>query len=80
MRNVLPQFMVFSVACVGCATVVDKTPVATSGSKADGIVEMSFVHTDFEIPRVDWEEAGKEASERCESRLRSSQPLTPLGT
>lgn len=47
----------------GCATI--KIPQATGGSRADGIVEMSYSYDPFEIPEVQWDQALRDATERC---------------
>lgn len=49
----------------GCATTVNKTLQATGGSRADGMVEMSFEHTWLEKPVVQWEQGKITAGERC---------------
>ena len=50
-----------------CVQQVNKVPVATSGSKADGSVDMSYQVFRFEAPVVDWNAALRKAAKRCES-------------
>lgn len=52
-------------ALVGCAT--PKTMTPTGGSKADGIVNLSYSYTLFEQPQVDMEAARVSAVQRCEA-------------
>ncbi|MGF1551947.1 MAG: YecR family lipoprotein [Paracoccaceae bacterium] len=52
-------------AVAACTT--HKTPVATSGSKSDGMVRMSFQTGGFERPQVDWTTAQRSASQRCQA-------------
>lgn len=49
----------------GCA--VQITPVATGGSKADGIVNLSYEYGLLQKPIVDWESADKTAKQRCKA-------------
>jgi YecR-like lipoprotein len=44
---------------------VAKTPVATGGSKSDGLVEMSYDVGGLEIAKVDWSTAQISAAKRC---------------
>lgn len=53
------------VLLAGCAAPVTKYMNATGGSKADGIVKMSYEYGLFEAPRVDKEQALVEATSRC---------------
>jgi hypothetical protein len=48
-----------------CATV--KIPQATGGSKADGIVELSYQYGGFEKPQVQWDKALITAQQRCKA-------------
>jgi len=50
-------------ALAGCE--VDKTPVPTDGSKADGSVVLSYQVGAYEIPKVDWSAAQSSAVQRC---------------
>jgi len=54
-----------AVACsmTGCA--VQKTLVATGGSKSDGVVRMSYDIQQFEVPKIDWDAARRVAAQRC---------------
>ena len=49
----------------GCATV--KVPVATGGSRADGVIEMFYEYGIFEKPQVQWDQALVTAKERCKA-------------
>ena len=51
------------VMLVGCS--VEKTPVATGGSKADASIVMSYNVGGFEAPVVDWDAAQISATKRC---------------
>lgn len=55
--------MLGAFALVGCASV--KPLYATGGSKADGIVELSYTYAWFEAPQVDWREGKMIATQRC---------------
>lgn len=55
--------LLVALATVGCASV--KVPQATGGSRADGVVEMSYQFGMFESPRVNWGEAQSSAAARC---------------
>ena len=47
----------------GCA--VQKTPVCTGGSRADGTVDMAYEYGMFEVPEVNWQVAANTAQRRC---------------
>jgi hypothetical protein len=47
----------------GCATI--EVPQATGGSRADGIIEMSYEYGMFERPQVQWDQALVTAKQRC---------------
>ncbi len=49
------------------ACAVNKTPIPTGGSRADGIIELSYEVGMFEDPVVDWLSADKSASKRCQA-------------
>lgn len=51
----------------GCTTKVNKTLQPTGGSRADGMVEMSFEYTRYEEPQVQWEQAKATAGARCKA-------------
>ncbi|MCI0552510.1 MAG: YecR-like lipofamily protein [Anaerolineae bacterium] len=53
------------IALVVSACASQKTPVPTGGSRADGVVELSYEVGMFEKPEVDWATANRSASERC---------------
>ena len=57
--------VVISLLVSACA--VNKIPVPTGGSRADGIIELSYEVGRFERPEVDWVSANKSASERCQA-------------
>lgn len=48
-----------------CAVV--KVPVATGGSKSDGIVTMSYQYGSMEIPEIDWVAVDASALTSCKS-------------
>ena len=56
-----------AIAMIGVlgACEVEKTPVPTDGSKADGSVVLSYQVGAYEIPKVDWSAAQKSAVQRC---------------
>lgn len=51
------------VALVACSTV--KVPTPSGGSKADGIIRMSYKNGMFETASADWDAAEKIAAQRC---------------
>ncbi len=58
------QFLLVCLSILSaCETI--KTPMPSGGSKADGIVEFSFQHNEFESPVVQWDQVLAEAQERC---------------
>ncbi len=60
----LPIYFVLAVTFLaGCA--VTKVPVATSGSRSDGVIEMTYEYGAFESPQVDWERTRQDAADRC---------------
>ena len=62
MRNLLIILSLFFL--VGCS--VKKTFTATGGSKADGIVTLSYWYSGFEIPDAKLDEAAHQtAKDRC---------------
>lgn len=64
MKKVIMAAMVASVAaCAG--TPVTKTPVAISGSKADGTIRMSYEEGFHENVTVDWANGEANALKRC---------------
>lgn len=52
---------------MSACTAVTKIPQATGGSKADGVVNLSYQASQFEQVTVDWFEGDKEALRRCKS-------------
>ncbi len=44
---------------------VDKQLTATGGSKADGIVELSYEIGEFQTAKIDWDRANQDAAQRC---------------
>lgn len=48
---------------MGCA--VQKELVATGGSKADGIIELSYTHGPLDVPKVNEEQGLITAKKRC---------------
>lgn len=63
MLNILILSMALIVT--GCATT--KTLQATGGSRADGIVELSYEYGIFENPQPQWNDALVTAQQRCQS-------------
>jgi len=57
--------MVLMLFLVGCATV--EVPQATGGSRADGVVRLSYQYGLFQKPRVQWGRAHATAKARCEA-------------
>ena len=52
----------------GCARPVEKELIPTGGSKADGIVELSFEYDGiYEEPIIDDNVSNRNAAKRCES-------------
>jgi YecR-like lipoprotein len=49
----------------GCT--VMKVPEATSGSRADGVVNLAYEYGMFEVPKVDWDQAQLTALRRCQA-------------
>ncbi len=50
---------------IGCASV--KTLQATGGSRADGVVELSYTYGAFEKPQVQWDQGLVTATQRCKA-------------
>lgn len=65
MRRYLIYLAAMSLLVSACAT--NKTPVPTGGSRADGIIELSYELRMFEKPVVDWNSANATASQRCKA-------------
>jgi hypothetical protein len=65
MGSRLITVVLVSLVLVSCATT--KQLAATGGSKADGVVEMSYQYGMFEQPEVEWSGARQTAAERCEA-------------
>ncbi|MFL1802815.1 YecR family lipoprotein [Plesiomonas shigelloides] len=59
---VIPLIALFA---AGCTSV--KTLQATGGSRADGVVELSYEYGMFETPQVQWEQGLVTARERCQA-------------
>ena len=55
------------VASCAKAVHVSKTPVPVSGSKADGMVRLSYEETPREIVSPDWTQAADLALQRCQA-------------
>lgn len=55
--------MVIFLALTACT--VDKELAATGGSRADGIVELSYEIGEFQTARIDWTRADSDAAQRC---------------
>lgn len=58
-------FVSLSFFVAGCATPVSLT--ATGGSKADGVVELSYDYGNFQVPVIDEEQALSVALKRCKA-------------
>lgn len=72
MRSIYAIFLIFTVS----ACTVNKTPVATGGSKSDGIVTMSYSANTLHSPKVNWLKAAGEAAERCKAwGYKSAEPF-----
>ena len=54
-------------AVSSCVREVNITPVATSGSKADGTIIMSYDIHFNEVPTINWLAAKQSADKRCNS-------------
>lgn len=63
----MKYFMIATLVVALSACAADKTPLPTGGSKADGLVEMSYESLGLEIPNVDWEAAQRSATKRCQA-------------
>lgn len=57
--------IVYVLTLVGCATSV--IPTSTGGSRADGVIEMSYEYGQFEQPKVDKAAALASAVRRCKT-------------
>lgn len=53
------------ITLIGCTSV--KTLQATGGSRADGVVELSFEYGMFEKPEVKWDQGQMTAMDRCKA-------------
>ena len=62
--NLLLMLLSFAILN-GCASI--KTLQATGGSKADGVVELSYQYGMFEAPKVQWDQALVTAKGRCKA-------------
>lgn len=49
------------------ACAVTKAPQPTHASRSDGIVELSYRHTNAQTPQVRWDEAQNKAAKSCRS-------------
>ncbi len=63
MKKIIPVVIALSLSA--CATI--KVPQATGGSKADGIVELSYQYGGFEQPVVQWDQALITAKKHCKA-------------
>jgi len=55
--------VVIALGVIGCATT--KILTATGGSRADGVVELSYEYRIFQKPVIQWEQGAATASDRC---------------
>ena len=53
------------ITLTGCASI--KALQATGGSRADGVVELSYEYGMFEKPQVQWDQGLVTATERCKA-------------
>jgi hypothetical protein len=65
MRTPAIVLVAVTLATVGCAT--QKQWTATGGSKADGIVKLSFEYGGFERPVISVQDGVPQATARCQS-------------
>lgn len=70
----------FCLACLpllsACATPTPMTMTATGGSKADGVVQMSYEYQEFQKPVVDPEQGKLSATKRCKAwGYRKAEPF-----
>jgi hypothetical protein len=67
-RSAMARFlMLFSILVVVSACQVQKTPVATGGSRADAAIQMSYQTGGFETAVVNWDAAQATATQRCQA-------------
>jgi len=64
MKNII-ALVVSMIIISACATNI--VPQATGGSKADGIVNISYDVGQMQKPVIDWEQAEAEANRRCQA-------------
>jgi YecR-like lipoprotein len=65
MNNKVGIFLLTFVCLTGCAT--SKIPEPTGGSRADGTIELSYEHGEFEQPVIDKAQANEAAKARCKA-------------
>jgi hypothetical protein len=53
-------------ACAPIESITPKTLQATGGSRADGVVELSYEYDRTEQHHVDWDQAATTARQRCQ--------------
>ncbi len=63
--NIIKPITLISIILLSSGCTVIKTLQATGGSKSDGIVELSFEYSQFEVPKVKWEAGLATATIRC---------------
>lgn len=63
----LVSLLLVSAVLTGCATATSKDWSATGGSRADGVVRLSFEYTEFETPVLNEGKALELAGQRCKS-------------
>lgn len=61
----ITALLVSALFLASCSVV--KVLQATGGSRADGIVELSYQYGSFEKPVVDWGQGTRTATERCQA-------------
>src|SRR5262245_17455271 len=65
LKGRLAAAALLAIAGFGCT--VDKKLTATGGSRADGVVELSYEIGGLENARIDWTRADTEALQRCQA-------------
>jgi hypothetical protein len=57
--------IMFAFALSACA--IDVAPMVTGGSKADAVVNVSYIVPEFRVPNINFEEAKAKATKRCQA-------------
>lgn len=64
-KNLTLGLLFGAILITGCSTIT--VPESTGGSRADGVVEMSFTYGAFQSPDIQWDSALIEATQRCKA-------------